>query len=61
MSINNIEIIETPQELFDSFNNFILSNDTKIFNKIEINLGIQQRVNMVNIKSNQMNALMLQK
>ncbi len=34
MSINNIEIIETPQELFDSFNNFILSNDTKIFNKL---------------------------
>ena len=34
MNIKNLELIETPQELFDSFNNFILSEDTKIFNKL---------------------------
>lgn len=34
MNIKKLELIETPQELFDSFNNFILSNDTKIFNKL---------------------------
>lgn len=34
MNLKNIELIETPQELFDSFNNFILSNDTKVFNKL---------------------------
>lgn len=34
MSIENIEIIETSQKLFDSFNGFILSNDTKVFNKL---------------------------
>lgn len=32
--MNNIEIINTPQELFDSFNTFILSDDTKVFNKL---------------------------
>jgi hypothetical protein len=34
MNIKNLELTETPQELFDSFNNFILSEDTKIFNKL---------------------------
>ena len=34
MNIKKLELIETPQELFDSFNDFILSNDTKIFNKL---------------------------
>ena len=32
--MNNIEIINTSQELFDSFNTFILSDDTKVFNKL---------------------------
>lgn len=34
MNIKKLELVETPQELFDSFNDFILSNDTKIFNKL---------------------------
>lgn len=34
MNNKDIEIIDTPQELFDSFNKFILSQDTKVFNKL---------------------------
>ena len=34
MNIKKIELVETSQILFDSFNNFILSNDTKVFNKL---------------------------
>jgi hypothetical protein len=34
MNIKNIELVNTSQKLFDSFNEFILSNDTKVFNKL---------------------------
>lgn len=34
IKLEEIELIETPQELYDSFNDFILSNDTKLFNKL---------------------------
>ena len=34
MNIEKLEIIDTPQELYDSFNGFILSDDSKLFNKL---------------------------
>jgi hypothetical protein len=34
MEISNLEVVETPQQLFDGFNSFILSQDTKVFNKL---------------------------
>lgn len=34
MNIKNLELIETPQQLFDNFNSFIMSNDRKVFNKL---------------------------
>jgi len=33
-NIKEIELIETNQLLYDHFNSFILSNDTKVFNKL---------------------------
>ena len=44
MNIKKLELIETPQELFDSFNNFILSNDTKIFNKLSARTLLYEKV-----------------
>lgn len=34
MNIKDLEIVNIEQEIYDSFNNFILSNDTKIFGKL---------------------------
>lgn len=34
MNIKEIEIEKTPQKLFDSFNEFIISDDRKVFNKL---------------------------
>jgi len=34
VKLNNIELSEVSQELYDSFNNFILSGDTRLFNKL---------------------------
>jgi hypothetical protein len=34
MNIKDIEIQETNQKLFDSFNDFIISSDRKVFNKL---------------------------
>ena len=34
MNIKEIEIQETNQKLFDSFNDFIISSDRKVFNKL---------------------------
>tara|TARA_R100001460_G_scaffold44656_1_gene81487 strand:+ start:779 stop:1474 length:696 start_codon:yes stop_codon:yes gene_type:complete len=34
MEIKDLEIIKTSQSLFDSFNGFILSDDTKVFGKL---------------------------
>jgi hypothetical protein len=32
--LDSLELINIPQELFDSFNSFIMSNDKKVFNKL---------------------------
>lgn len=34
INLKNLELIDTPQSLFDSFNSFIISNDRKVFNKL---------------------------
>ena len=34
VSLNNLELTQEPQSLFDSFNSFILSNDRRVFNKV---------------------------
>lgn len=34
MEISNLEITKNPQLLFDSFNNFIMSSDKRVFNKL---------------------------
>jgi hypothetical protein len=34
ININNLELTQTPQLLFDSFNSFILSDDRRVFNKL---------------------------
>lgn len=34
MNLKDLEIINIEQKIYDSFNNFILSNDTKIFGKL---------------------------
>jgi hypothetical protein len=34
MKLNNLELTQTPQSLFDNFNSFILSNDRRVFNKL---------------------------
>jgi len=34
MKIENLEIVKTSQQLFNNFNSFILSEDTKVFNKL---------------------------
>ena len=34
MKLKELEIIDTSQELYDSFNGFILSDDTKVFGKL---------------------------
>jgi hypothetical protein len=34
MEIKDLEIVKTSQSLFDSFNGFILSDDTKVFGKL---------------------------
>jgi hypothetical protein len=34
MNIENLEITKNPQQLFDSFNNFIMSSDKRVFNKL---------------------------
>ena len=34
MKLKDLEIVEAPQSLYDSFNNFILSQDTKVFGKL---------------------------
>lgn len=34
ININNLELTQTPQSLFDSFNSFILSDDKRVFNKL---------------------------
>jgi len=34
IKLNSLELIETPQSLFDNFNSFILSDDRRVFNKL---------------------------
>lgn len=34
VKLNNLELTQTPQSLFDNFNSFILSNDRRVFNKL---------------------------
>ena len=34
ISLNNLELTQEPQSLFDNFNSFILSSDRRVFNKI---------------------------
>jgi len=34
VKLNNIELSEVSQDLYDSFNKFILSDDTRLFNKL---------------------------
>ena len=34
MEIKDLEIVKTSQSLFDNFNGFILSEDTKVFGKL---------------------------
>jgi hypothetical protein len=34
MNLKNLELVDTPQQLFDNFNSFIMSNDRKVFNKL---------------------------
>lgn len=34
MNINNLEVTQTSQVIFDSFNSFLLSNDRRVFNKM---------------------------
>jgi hypothetical protein len=34
MKLNNLELTQTPQSLFDNFNSFILSNDKRVFSKL---------------------------
>ena len=34
MDLKELEIIDTSQGLYDSFNGFILSSDTKVFGKL---------------------------
>ena len=34
VELKNLEIISQSQDLYDSFNNFILSSDTKVFGKL---------------------------
>lgn len=34
VKLENLELTSTPQSLFDNFNSFILSNDTRVFNKL---------------------------
>lgn len=34
LTINNLELTQTPQSIFDNFNSFILSDDRRVFNKI---------------------------
>ena len=47
MNLKKLELIETSQELFDYFNGFILSNDTKIFNKLIARTLIYDKVNNI--------------
>ena len=34
IKIDNLEISQTPQFIFDNFNSFILSDDRRVFNKL---------------------------
>jgi hypothetical protein len=34
VKLNNLELTQNPQLLFDNFNSFILSNDRRVFNKL---------------------------
>ena len=34
VKLNNLELTQTPQSLFDNFNSFILSDDKRVFNKL---------------------------
>lgn len=34
IKLNNLELTQTPQSLFDNFNSFILSDDRRVFNKL---------------------------
>ena len=47
MKLKELEIIETGQDLYDSFNNFILSSDTKVFGKLLARILLLDRVKSV--------------
>jgi len=47
MKIKELEIIETGQELYDSFNNFILSSDTKVFGKLLARILLLDKVKSI--------------
>ncbi len=34
INLNDLEIVSQAQEIYDNFNGFILSNDTKVFGKL---------------------------
>lgn len=34
ITINNLEVTQTPQHIFDGFNTFLLSSDRRVFNKM---------------------------
>jgi hypothetical protein len=44
IKLTDIELVSTPQSFFDSFNQFIMSNDTKVFNKLIARAFIYDKV-----------------
>lgn len=44
MKLKEIEIIDTPQDIYDCFNGFILSQDTKVFGKLLARTLLMQQV-----------------
>jgi hypothetical protein len=44
MKLKELEIIDTPQTLYDHFNGFILSSDTKVFGKLLARTQLVERV-----------------
>ena len=44
IKLTDIELVSTPQSFFDSFNQFMMSNDTKVFNKLIARAFIYDKV-----------------
>jgi hypothetical protein len=47
ITIQSLEVAKTPQELFDCFNGFILSSDTKVFGKLLARAQLFEKVKTV--------------